>query len=401
MPVRIIFRGLMLFQIPETGPNANKLVAYLINDAAFEGASPGHPHDHDAEIQILTGAENGNALLPKVLKREATLNIVAPRGRKGVRARRSFSDHLPDLGTIFANATQAVRDAGRGAPNRGLVQNVVTVDGGIVRVKDVVGWDEGGFPLAGDPDGVLLGERATAPAPVRFAGSRVRGHIASEVVVEIDATGVKLECDHDNRFNIPATGSEKPYDPHLPARTVEILITNFERPGDKPTPWGLDFQWLFQAAGYNAADLSGDEFDAWVSAGTAYDERLFKRERTMFLAGDPGKETIGRPFPFIDGSSSLTPLNPLTPPTPLTNIRNILVCVMAKVSPADTTMNRETITSASGKSMTREWRLVPRDGIAARKSPMPKAMGKKTAGKKPSVTRTTVKKTAAKKGRKR
>jgi len=382
VPVRIIFRGLMLFEMPETGPNARKLVAYLINDAGFGGTTPGHPHDHDAEVQVLTGKERGIDLQPTRLVRHATLDILT-RGQSGVIAGSSFDRHVPDLGIIIENATPGVRDAGRGTPNKGLIQNVVMVDGGTVRVKDVMGWDQGAYPLSGDRR--ERGERPTSPTLVKFVASSVQGHMASEVVVEIDDDEVELRCDHDQRFTGVKQGTDDPVDPHMPARTVEILITNFERPGDKPTPWGLDFQWLFEAAGYNAADLSGPEFEEWVSAGRVYDADLFKRERAMFLRGQRDNETIGRPFPFIESSDALSQLQPLT------NVRNILVCVFAKTS---TPMFSSTLTAQPASETPKSSALQP---AAAKKQAVRKPAVKEAAAKKPSVKKAPAKKSAAKK----
>lgn len=325
MPVRIVFRGLMIFQIPETGANAGKLVAYLINKPGFADAKRrGHPHEHDAEIQILTGDEPENDRGPKRLTRNAKLDILVPRDKKGVKPGRSFYRHVPDLAEVIGKATPAIRDAGRDKPNPALIQNVVTVDGGLVRVKEVVGWDQGGYPLSelsgnrGEP-----GERAMSPALAKFMGSSVRGHMASEIVVDIDAEGVELQCDHDNRFRGPKNGSKDPKDPHLPAGTVEIVVQNYEPASEWPTPWGLDFQWLFEAAGYREANLAGDEFTAWVGSGRAYNRNLFDVERTLFFGADG---TMGRPFPYIESAASLTVLQPLT------NAPNYWVCVFALVA---------------------------------------------------------------------
>lgn len=381
MPVRIIFRGLMLFQIPETGANAGKLVAYLINDAEFGATRKGRAHDHNAEIQILTGAERGAKLVPKILKRKATLDIVVP-GPEGVSAGSTFDQHLPDLEAVIANATQAIRDAGRGEPNRDLIQNVVTVNRGIVRVRDVVEWDQGGYPLSGDPD--ERGERATSPAVAKFMGSSVRGHMASDVIVEIDdAQGVRFNSAHDRRFNVRKKGVAAPTDPHMPARTVEILITNYESPGDKPTPWGLDFQWLFEAAGYNAANLASPEFTAFVDAGRAYDRDLFDAERALFLGGEQG--STGRPFPYLESEDSLTDLEPLQPlqvlaRKPLTNPKNVRICVNAKAPSTYTAMYTETVTLPDGSMIRREWTPVPARA-ARRKAPKQKKSASKPAKK--------------------
>jgi hypothetical protein len=313
----------MLFQIPETGPNARKLVAYFINHPTFEGGAKahGHPHDHDTEITILTGEEKGPDLAPKDLVRNAVLDIIVP-GAKGVSPSLSYEQHVPDLGDVVANATPVIRDAPKGPFNRNFVQNVVTVDRGNVRARAVTVWDQGGYPLNGNSR--EIGDRAPSLAVVKFMGSSIRGHMATEVVVEIsDADEVQLKCDHDSRFNGPKRGSANPSDRHMPARTVEILLSSYERPTDKPTPWGLDFQWLFEAAGYERADLAGAEFAEWVRAGRAYDSDLFDTERTLFFGAEG---TTGRPFPYIESAASLTPLQPLT------NYPNIFVCLSAQIA---------------------------------------------------------------------
>jgi hypothetical protein len=358
----------------------------LVNNPEFNGGSKAH--DHDTEVQILTGEEDGPARVPQVLKRKATLEILV-RGQKGVIPRDSFYHHVPDLAHVIANATPAIRGAGRGDPNRDLIQNVVTVDGGIVRVRDVTVWEQGGYPLSGDPDEV--GQRATSPAAVKFMGSTVRGHIATEVVVEIDADQVDLKCDHDNRFKGTKKGSAKPKDPHIPAETVEILISSFERPADKPAPWGLDFQWLFEAAGYREAELASPEFDDWVRRGQAFDSKLFNDERRMFLRGE--KNTRGRPFPYIESARSLTPLQPLT------NYPKILVCVHGLMAAPDTTISHESVVLPDGTTRLREWQLEPdaRAAEASTKGAPAKAPVMRAAPKKGGAKEGTPKKEPAKK----
>ncbi len=311
MPVRIIFRGLMLFQIPESGPNANKLVALPINKPTPQtGSKPAHNHKHQTEIQILTGAEKGTDLLGNFITPGATLDILVP-GAKGVVPSPSFRNHIPDLAAVIEKATPAIRDAGRGPPNRDLIQNRITVDGGIVRARNVTTWDQGGHPYPLNGTRAAIGDQADLLAVLKFMGSSVEGHVATDVVVEIDVNSVELKCDHDSRFRGGRKGSDNPSDPHMPPGTVEILVTNFEPVTATPIPWGLDFQWLFEVAGYNEADLAGSEFSEWVNTGRAYDTPLFDEERTMFF-GPNG--TKGRPFPYLRSAADLTPLKPLTRP---------------------------------------------------------------------------------------
>ena len=59
--------------------------------------------------------------------------------------------------------------AGRRDPDRTLIQNIVTVDGGIVRARNVTTWDEGGYPISGNRD--EIGNRADLLAVLKFMGS--------------------------------------------------------------------------------------------------------------------------------------------------------------------------------------------------------------------------------------
>jgi hypothetical protein len=331
----------MLFQIPESKPE--KLVAYMINKPdsppgsmpstmAAAAESQEHAHYHRTEIQILTGAEAG----PEVLKPGATLNIIT--GEKGVTLRSSFEAHIPNLQTVIDRAP-AFRDLKRrDTLDETLIQNVITVDGGIVRARNVATWDQGGYPLTkdrADPRGYPLskdpndiGAQPDLLAILKFMGSTVQGHMATDVVVEIsDSESVELECKpDDDRFDGKRNASTSP-NPHVPPGTVEILVSNYEAPTEKPTPWGLDFQWLFQAAGYPPADLSksdDSEFEKWVEAATAYDKELFENEWRVFFGGQD--RTIGLPFPYLLDANGLTALTPLTPLRPLTRPLNVFAC---------------------------------------------------------------------------
>jgi hypothetical protein len=321
----------MLFTFPVAGPNAGKFVASLIDPAAggkARGAvrpSRRGPRDHRATIQIVRGAAN-DVLIPKVLNSGVNVDIAITGGPPLGRTE-SFNGHVPNLEAIIEKGTSAVKQAGKGQPNRRLIRNEVTVDRGLVRVKDVMAWDEGGFPLGG---GGANGNRASSPVLVNFVGSELEGHMASEVIVEADDDTVEVQLrssDKDDKdLNGPREGEPHPSHRHVPPNAVEILVTNYEPPSNKPTPWGLDFQWLFETAGYNVADLSiGGRFNDWVAMGTQYDPTLFRAERTAMLDGP--ENTIGQPFPFVSSTASIMPLRPLASP------RNPPVCPFATTTP--------------------------------------------------------------------
>jgi hypothetical protein len=327
VPVRIVFRGLMLFTFPQDGPNAGKFVASLINPAAggtkrgVTKPSRRGPRDHRAEIQIMNGASPNDGFIPKVLNPGVNVDISIT-GGPPLRRTESFDAHVPNLETIIENGIPAVRKAGRDGPPGDLIQNVVTVDRGLIRVKDVMAWDEGGFPLGG---GRANGSRASAPVLVSFVGSSVEGHMASEVIIEADeAVEVVLTSGKkdDKELNGPRRGVSQPSHRHVPPNAVEILVTNYEPPSNKPSAWGLDFQWLFETIGYNVADLSSEgRFNDWVTVGTQYDPALFAAERAAMLEGP--NNTNGQPFPFVSSTASITPLKPLASP------RNPPVCPFA------------------------------------------------------------------------
>jgi len=209
-------------------------------------------------------------------------------------------------------------------------------------VRNVVIWDASGFPLVAGPNGTLP---ATA-APLKFVESEVQGHMANECVVEIlDADSVniskfedldpKREQDLTGRVPIPGqsvNGTHRPPgsgNPITSPNTIEILINNYEYQRIKPTPWGLDFQWLFLRAGYPLVNLSGTEFTNLDTFGrTGYEpgvppnQTLWKQDRDDLLPN----EAEGLPFPYAI-RSQLTPLTKLPPRLPPTEIDARPVCV--------------------------------------------------------------------------
>jgi hypothetical protein len=305
-----------LFQLPDSPQG--KLVAYLINKPELTGglavsSKPQqghgrHEHDHSAEIQILSGEGEGHDPRPVLLEPNLNVDLVVTTGNKGVTTAPSFDRHVPDCETIMANGIGAIKNVVRGTPNTKLIQNVVTVDAGVAHVKRVINWDEEGYPLSGNR--ADRGERPGAPALLKFMGSSIRGHMASEVVVEVDAQEVTLKSkSKDKRLNGKKKGSNSP-NHRAPIGSVEVLVSNYEFRRDGPVAWGLDYQWLFETVGYPAADLSGPEFDAWSIFARSYDRESYESERALLLGGT--NHTEGRPFPYIPSVDSVTLLRPLS-----------------------------------------------------------------------------------------
>lgn len=305
MPVRIHFRGLVLFRFPKQGPDAGKLVAELISEP--DSKTPG-PHHHQTEIQLLTGER---ATVPRRLGRGDRIDITIP-GKGEVERSASFVAHVPRLSEIATKSTDPSLQKGRNASgNPGYVRNTITINRGVIRVKNLAMWDEGGFPIGGKP-----GERPVEPAEVKFLGSTVQGHMASECVLEVsDADEISVSGGSDKEIGGRHRSARAP-NPYTSSDTVELLVSNFEFQRRRPVPWAMDFQWLFLAAGYSAATLPADEFARFRQFASTYDGALFDEDLATLLPD----QTRGLPFPYIVGA-------PRMPLKALAEIDNRPLCV--------------------------------------------------------------------------
>ena len=324
MPVRIIFRGLILFRFPDAGEDAGKIVAELISDNAIapKGASVAgqpHAHHHQSEIQVLTG--QGPAA-PRPLLQNSKVEITGPT-RPAIERSPSYEQFVPKLSEIAAHSGAMRAGPKKGALNDRYLRSTVTINGGLLRARNVVTWDASGFPLDGGPNGVS----AARSGELKFLGSDVQGHMANEVVVEIlDDDSVEIggapEATGQPSLNRRHRAIQAP-NPHTSSDSVEILINNFEFQRRKPVPWGIDFQWLFMRLGYPAVDLSGPEYDRFNNAANGYDADLWAEDRTTLLPNGAG---AALPFPYLL-SNRLTQLSPLNPPKPAAEIDSRPVCV--------------------------------------------------------------------------
>jgi hypothetical protein len=316
---------LVLFQFRKIDQGANKLFAFLVTDpTTMPGGSPGHPkpgippglNDHEAEIQVVTG-EDAKQLLPRGLRHRARIDITIP-GPDGVVPSRSYDDHVPKLAQLASKTTPPLQKVKPPADNPlppnpepadrllnwHYIRNVITVNRGRLRVKDVVIWDEGGFPIGGNAAGV--GALPATAAEVKFLGTGVSGHAANECVLEIPDTDI-VDIESPEHPEIDGIyRSVRRRNQRAQSGTTDILIRNYEYQREKPVPWGLDFQWVFAAAGYGTVNL-GPELDIFDRIGTDYDPDLHAEDRNSLLPGSDG-----RPFPYIVGGDRLTRLKPLT-----------------------------------------------------------------------------------------
>jgi hypothetical protein len=283
---------------------------------------------------MLWGDGPPGQVVPISLDPGIRVEIELPNPKRTSRAD-SFKAHCPNLPDIIERADPRFRE--RQAANTDLIQNVVTVDSGRIRVRHLVTWDEGGFPLGGK--GQPTGVRPASHALLKFMGSNVWGHMASEWVIDAEDAdevwvrqlrgGQVIKRNHLTTSRFP--------NHRVPDDTIDILINNYEMQGDRPVPWGLDFQWLFEAAGYAPADLAGlpgREFEVWSAHAEKYDRDLFRSDRDALLPG-----MRGRPFPYILPKGALPDLKTLpdpTPPPPLSPLTDELsrpVCSGGQIAP--------------------------------------------------------------------
>src|SRR4051812_5867447 len=147
MPVRIFFRGLILFRFPSDGT----LVAELLSEPAGRGRVPGAmagQNDPEAEIPVIT-EQKINQRRPPRIKQGASISINIPR-RGRVRRATNFREYVPNIRTLAKMAGLPRLNPRKEQDAEQISQHLrasVTVNRGTLRVKDVVMWDGSGYPL--------------------------------------------------------------------------------------------------------------------------------------------------------------------------------------------------------------------------------------------------------------
>jgi hypothetical protein len=330
MPVRIFFRGLILFRFPSDGT----LVAELLSEPAGRGRVPGAmagQNDHESEIQVIT-EQKVNQRRPLRIKQGASISINIP-GRGRVRRATNFREYVPNIRTLAKMAGLPRLNPRKEQDAEQISQHLrasVTVNRGTLRVKDVVMWDGSGYPLGNG----TARDLPMTPAQVKFCGVRHYGHAATECVLEVQDTD-KVNISQIANVDQPRQKSRlhKSLPQRGPLKSIqqrnqlaeegatEIVIDNYEYQRVRPVPWGLDFQWLFARAGYGPTDL-GNEANTFADAaigGDAVYAELLAQDRASLLPA-----TIGRPFPYIVDSRALTTLIALGP---LTGTQSRPLCI--------------------------------------------------------------------------
>lgn len=312
MRVRIIFRGLVLFQFERSReessglPHRGRLRAWLIG-----GADSKHPpgdlrHVHTPTMGIIgrVARRRGTKTL-EILDLKSGLNrgattISLAGAADGVSPSLAFDEHVPRLTTMY--------DEPPSAPKHSVSPTWIDVPHGTIRSRDLVSWDfEGNRPIE-----------------VAFMSTKYRGFVANEAVVDIGDDN-DYEDDDDNRVATIASTTDLlrylPTDPVirrelLPSgakrleelalwpltkgnayrdetdpNTLEILITNFAPQRRRSVFWSLHYQWLFAASGFgNKRFTDSAEFKAFKASALAYDRTEWAIDSMV---------RIDKPFPYL------------------------------------------------------------------------------------------------------
>jgi hypothetical protein len=159
---------------------------------------------------------------------------------------------------------------------------------GTLRARDLVSWDSD----------------ANQPAEVAFMGTKYRGFVANEAVLDVgddsdydsDDDSMYLSVEGDTpgipKQLWPLTKGTRYVDETDP-NTVEILITNFAAQRRRSVFWSLHYQALFAAAGFdpNRGYETSEQFTNFVAAAKDFDPTEW--------TDDFGDIDIGQPFPYI------------------------------------------------------------------------------------------------------
>ena len=335
MPVRIIFRGLVLFQVKEGAEGT--VVAKLVGDkrtapaVAGEVRPPtptphgGHgiasgtvthehlgPHDHEAELHAFSierdvASDKEKDKVDFVGLGTRNIKITFDNGKAyPVSRAASYDAYCPKLSDIMGNLTGNSNDPPRHtnkAVMDSFVRNTVTVHGGTIRVREVVSWDGGAFPL---PDERSAGVTVDTPAEVKFVGSTARDFMASECVIDVEeAESASIAGSGARRLRNPLRGSATHNSLRIPPKYIEILITNFPPQRANALPWSAHFRWLFEAAGYRPIRLRNEDFAPFEAFARDYDNGAVDDDMPL-LKGQDGEF----PIPWVNEVFALSPQKP-------------------------------------------------------------------------------------------
>jgi hypothetical protein len=313
MRARIIFRGLILFRFEEPGEekldnlrNRGKLTAWLVSDpkhanpsAMAMDAQPavnvhddpgsemegrGRLHTHVPRIGIYGRQVHGPEFKEvgiALASRNTTFELKGhDHTPDNVFTTPGFDRYVPNLSTLRPDA--------RGAAKEDFAVSRIILPHGTLRARDLVSWDSD----------------ANQPAEVAFMGTKYRGFVANEAVLDVgddsdygvDDPSKYLSVEGDTpgipKQLWPLTKRTKYVDETDP-NTVEILITNFAAQRRRSVFWSLHYQALFAAAGFdpNRGYKTSEQFTNFVAAANDFDPTEW--------TDDFNDIDIGQPFPYI------------------------------------------------------------------------------------------------------
>jgi hypothetical protein len=288
MRVRIIFRGLVLFEFEKPrgtgGQERGALTARLVNDPNPMGPES-NMHKHSPTVGIIgrtapDGARhvvNGVPLPPA----ETRFEMQSPEGiANGVTATTGFDNYVPRLKQM--RELELTRK-----PSLDQFPRIV-IPHGTIRSRDLVSWDS---------------EDGNPPAAVAFMDTFHRGFVANEAVVDIGDDTDFDEDDPARYLSIASRNYDLPeqlwplakgdnYIQETDPNTVEILVTNFAPQRRRGVFWSLHYQWFFEVAGYATKDYTKTpQYQSFERVARAYDQLEWEADKDMVK--------LGHPFPFI------------------------------------------------------------------------------------------------------
>lgn len=297
MRIRVVFRGLMVFQLPET-----HLRAVLISHGRHGGV-----HDHKPRVRFI-GREASKVFRGEqafdLSGRTLTLGIAGANPAAPSR-HRSFVDHVPQLRLLHLGPKGREDSQYRAAE--------VIVPAGVIRARELVTWQVNG---------------TESPAEVRFMNSDVRGHVASETVLEVEGSALTIQTDSPiaglpgSLTPLAAAGG---LEDEVGPDTVEILITNFGPQRSMPVPWSLHYQWTFRFAGYADVPFDQARFTRFTDdLGAAYASEWAQDFQHL-----NNGQARGQPFPYL----RLKDPGAIVPPRPLDDPWDRPLCPQADDGP--------------------------------------------------------------------
>src|SRR5262245_48792433 len=308
MRARILFQGLTVFSFDKpaenakAGDNMGTMTAWLISDPKHFDM-PLHRHKPLMEfIARDVGKKEGRVETKRWVPQEMKIDLAGHDGPSGVRLHGSFLDYVPRLGALKYSALRSREEILASLAKSEHVVTRVVVKRGIVAARNFITWDWYG----------------NAPARVGYMDTNFHGFGTNEVIVDIGDDSDFQGDDEKKCLNLSGHGANKVQkhiepstaegyefnaslwprsktasDDDVDPNCVEVRITNLPAKRRRPVFWGIHFQALFDAAGYQrpAAYTNVNQYNSFVSAASAYDANEWTADSTSM--------NVFHPFPFL------------------------------------------------------------------------------------------------------